>query len=136
VRNPSTDDGPGGISITPNATPLSKELGRQWAVRDRGESGIPVTRPIRLQVSQSKIVMAGEVRGQRGTELPLTSTTRDVVDPLVQKIWQRIDGWGTAGATMYWQPTIEVSVTPGGETRYAELEALLQGSGLEMTRVR
>lgn len=134
--NPSTEDGPGGISITPNATPLSRELGQQWAVRDRGESGIPITRPIRLQVSQSKIVLAGEIRGQKATDLPMTSATRDVVDPLVHKIWQRIDGWGTAGSTMYWQPTIEVSVAPGGEKRYAELEALLQGSGLEMTRIR
>ena len=56
------------------------------------------------------------------------------MDELVSAVRELMDEWGTAGRDMYWRPQLSVTVTPGGEVRYAELRTLLQGSGLTIIR--
>ena len=40
--------------------------------------------------------------------------------------------WGIAGRGLYWKPVLNLYVNPGGERRAAELEVLLERSGLEI----
>ena len=35
---------------------------------------------------------------------------------------------------MYWRPVLTFHVAPNAETRYRDLEILLEGSGLDVTR--
>jgi hypothetical protein len=39
-----------------------------------------------------------------------------------------------AGRGMYWKPLLQVHVGPGGEQRFADLTALLDGSGIAVER--
>ena len=39
-----------------------------------------------------------------------------------------------AGRGMYWRPVLQVSVAPDAQQRFAELAALLEGSGLTVER--
>jgi hypothetical protein len=45
-----------------------------------------------------------------------------------------MDSWGIAGRGMYWRPILHVYNAPGAEGRADDLEALLEGSGLEVKR--
>jgi len=55
-------------------------------------------------------------------------------------LWQapaadvRLAAWGIAGRGMYWRPVLHVYVAPEAEQRFAELSALLEGSGLTVER--
>jgi hypothetical protein len=64
----------------------------------------------------------------------LGQRTEDSVDSLVSAVWEQIKAWGIAGRGMYWQPVLRVRVAPGAESRYLELKALLNESGLELER--
>ena len=56
------------------------------------------------------------------------------VDTLISKLWARVESWDIAVAGGYWQPVLNVHVTPGAEQRFEELRVLLDGSGLEVRR--
>ncbi len=56
--------------------------------------------------------------------------TTNTIDTFVSAIWDHIGAWGTAGRGMHWRPVLNVHVAPGAERRFADLEALLDGSGL------
>jgi hypothetical protein len=45
-----------------------------------------------------------------------------------------MEAWGMAGRGMYWRPVLQVRVAAGAERRFAELAALLEGSGLTVER--
>lgn len=126
----------GGMVSLSVPQPMSQTLGKNWAVRRGTTDAIPITRPIQVRLEKDKVVLQPERRGQRPTVFRVESSTSEVVEPLVKAVWDRIDGWGTAGATMYWKPALEITVAPQGDRRYVELEALLQGSGLDWKRVR
>ena len=48
--------------------------------------------------------------------------------------WHGHNDRGLAVANGYWKPVLHVEVAPGGEANHHQLEALLQGSGLEVIR--
>ena len=58
----------------------------------------------------------------------------DSVDALVSAIWRQMESWGIAGRRMYWRPVLNVYVMPDGQQRFAELDRLLDGSGLGVQR--
>ena len=60
--------------------------------------------------------------------------TASSIDPFISAIWGHIEGWGIAGRGMYWRPVLQVWVAPGGEERFVDLSALLDGSGLTVKR--
>ena len=64
--------------------------------------------------------------------VPLGARTEDAVDGLVSGVWDHMKDWGLAGRGLYWRPTLVMEVAPGAEARFAELQTLLQGSGLEV----
>jgi hypothetical protein len=73
-------------------------------------------------------------QGQRGAKtIPLNAETLRAIDGFISAVWDHMDGWGIAGKGMYWRPVLDVYVVPGGEQRFADLSALLDGSGLLIT---
>ena len=53
---------------------------------------------------------------------------------LVSQIWNEVDGWGIAVSNGYWKPILNVEVAPGQDQAFADLQTLLEGSGLEVRR--
>jgi hypothetical protein len=54
------------------------------------------------------------------------------MDELVSSVWEHMRSWGTAGRRLYWRPLLSMQVQPGGAARYAEIEALLADSGIDV----
>lgn len=78
---------------------------------------------------------------ERGSRKPVVAilineNARTAIDEMVNKIWKRIDTWGIAGTGGYWKPVLNVEVGPGADWRFNQLETLLQGSGIEVRRVK
>ena len=55
-------------------------------------------------------------------------------EKLAKVVSDRVNQWGIALSGGYWKPTLEVDVAPGAEWRFSQLQQLLSGSGLEVTR--
>ncbi|QDS96184.1 IncA protein [Roseimaritima multifibrata] len=53
---------------------------------------------------------------------------------LATAVHDRVDGWGVAIAGGRWQPLLRVQVEPNAETRFRQLQVLLQRSGLEIEK--
>ena len=85
-------------------------------------------RPIRLLcgVDYLELQSGGVVSGR----ISMAQGTAAAIDPLVEQIWGQIKSWGVAGKNGYWKPQLRVTVLPGGETRFSELNGLLYRSGL------
>ena len=54
------------------------------------------------------------------------------MDELVSAVWDHMQMWGKAGKGLYWRPELSMDVKPGAQARYAEIEALLAESGLDV----
>jgi hypothetical protein len=110
---------------------LAESQGKNWALPDSSRGSNPVTRPIRLECLEDRIVVLPEYPGGPGRrELPFAGPTTNAVTGLITAIWDRMDGWGIAGKGMYWRPELHVQASPGGARRLAELKALLADSGI------
>jgi hypothetical protein len=124
----------GGAKSNPGAS-FSATRGRDWGLKNATAGATAYTRPINMRCERHQFVVVPE----RGTEqepvvIPLTGSTRAAVDPLVQALWKRMERWGLAGNHAYWKPVLKVEVAPDAETRFAELQWLLEGSGLILER--
>lgn len=75
-------------------------------------------------------------RGERRAArvVPLTRSAAAASEELVQQINQEVESWGIAVANGYWRPVLNIEVAPGSDERFAELQMLLDGSGLEIRR--
>ena len=71
---------------------------------------------------------------QRMQVIPLQGDVSAALDPFVTAIWKQVDRWGLAVSNGYWKPVLNVEVGPGAEGNFQQLQALLQGSGLEVVR--
>jgi len=109
---------------------LAKTRGRNWGLPDAAGGSVPITRPIRVECHDDRLVIVPE-RGLTGSKaIPLGPRTEESVDELISSVWEHMDSWGIAGRGMYWRPVLNVYVAPGAEQRCAELETLLDDSGL------
>ena len=119
---------PGRSSEAPQS--LAKTRGRNWGLPDAGRSSVPITRPIRVECHADRLVIVPE----RGLGSPNTISTAEgtssSIDDFVSSVWEYMEHWGRAGRGMYWRPVLKVYSGPGSDSRTAELEALLQDSGL------
>jgi hypothetical protein len=87
-------------------------------------------------VEADRLVVRGEnPSGRDQRVIPLGADTLDAVDELVAVVAERVETWGMAGRGMYWRPLLVMEVAPGGEARFAELQALLADSGLDIRRI-
>jgi hypothetical protein len=129
--NANESGGTGGdMSLRNPYTELSmaKQRGANWALPSQTPGATGYLRPVRVHCGANAIELSA-ANGQTKT-LRIHSSAAEVIDPLVDEIWKKIDSWGISGANSYWKPQLRITVLPGGETRFEELKGLLYQSGL------
>lgn len=106
---------------------------RNWANPDASTMNVPIERRIRIVCDAEHLTVMPDGRAARGMKIiKLGTHTEDSLDELVSTVWDRIDSWGTAGRGMYWRPKLVMTIEPGGQRRYTELQALLADSGFDV----
>lgn len=114
---------------------IARSQGANWALPGGSDGAIAIQRPVNLRCDAGTLELLPEAgTDQAQVAIPCTSGTESAVRDMVSALWTRVDSWGIAGAGAYWKPVIEVFVTPAGESRYAEVVALLEDSGLIVIR--
>ena len=109
--------------------------GQNWALPDSAATATGITRPITIHCYPDRLVIMADRREARDPQtVPLDGATRDSMEAFVSAIWTHMEHWGMAVAGGYWKPTLKVTVFPGAETRFWELQALLAGSGIDVER--
>jgi hypothetical protein len=118
-----------------HAQPLANRKGANWALPNFSDRSTAITRPIRIRVEDDRYMILPE-RGERRAArvVPLTRSAAAASEELVQQINQEVESWGIAVANGYWRPVLNIEVAPGSDERFAELQMLLDGSGLEIRR--
>lgn len=116
----------------PNVRSLAESRGRDWGLPDATRGSIGITRAIRVDCHQDRLVVAPDAGAGRAKTIPLGDRTAASVDALISTVWEHMDSWGIAGKGMYWRPVLNVHVAPNGEARFDELKVLLDGSGLDV----
>jgi hypothetical protein len=125
------------MSLMQSATgqSLARTRGRNWALPNAADGAIGISRPINVVCTPQSLRINPELGvAAASQDISFSSSTQAAVQPFVSAIWQRIESWGIAGPGVYWKPLVQVAVQPGAEQRFDHLQALLQGSGLELIR--
>ncbi|MBN2476499.1 MAG: hypothetical protein JXB62_17930 [Pirellulales bacterium] len=113
---------------------LVKSRGRDWGLPGAADGSVSITRPIRVECHPDRLVVLAERGSARSKTVWLRSRVDQSIDEFVSGVWEHMDSWGIAGRGMYWRPILHVYVAPGGESRYQELQMLLDGSGLAVDK--
>lgn len=113
---------------------LAKHRGQDWGLPDAAGGSVPISRPIRVECHPDRLVIVPERGTDRSRSVSLRPQTEESIDEFVSSVWEHMQSWGMAGNGMYWRPILNVYVAPGAENRYAEFDALLEGSGLSVER--
>ena len=113
---------------------LAKHRGQDWGLPNATRGSVPISRPIRVECHRDRLVIVPEKGTTRSRSVPLRPQTEESIDEFVSAVWEQMQSWGIAGNGMYWRPILNVYVAPDAEGRYAELDALLEGSGFSMER--
>ncbi len=114
---------------------LAGQRGQNWSLPEEAKNvKATVTRPVIIECRADRIILLPETYGALPQEIPFTGRTQDSVDNLVTAVWAHSKTWGYAGRGLTWHPTLSVQVAPGGEQRFAELQQLMAGSGLEVSQ--
>jgi hypothetical protein len=109
---------------------LAEKRGAEWGLRDAARGSVGVTRPIRVECYADRLVVVSERGPANNKVIGLGPRTASSIDTLISAVWESMETWGMAGRGMYWRPVLQVSVAPDAEQRFAELSALLNGSGV------
>lgn len=133
-RQASADEGSAGGKGSRQVESLAKHRGQDWGLPDAAGGSVPISRPIRIQCHHDRLVIVPEKGLGREKSVPLRPRTEESIDEFVSAIWDQMQSWGIAGNGMYWRPVLNVYVAPDAERRYAELDTLLDGSGLNVER--
>ncbi len=113
---------------------LAERRGEDWGLRDAVRGSVGVTRPICIECYADRLVVVSDRNPADSKVIQFGPRTASSIDPFISAIWGHIEGWGIAGRGMYWRPVLQVWVAPGGEDRFVDLSALLDGSGLTVKR--
>ncbi|MCC6126850.1 MAG: hypothetical protein IT426_17945 [Pirellulales bacterium] len=112
----------------------AKHRAPDWGLQDAPRGSVPITRPVVVECRADRLLLQPE-QGRGGNPLAVMALgAESTIDELISAIWDRMSQWGMAGRGMYWRPVLHVRVAPGGEQRFADLQALLEGSGLDVIR--
>jgi hypothetical protein len=109
--------------------------GANWANAAASRRSTPMTRPIRVVVRPDQIDVVGERDGSFSGESKAVSfhqPTDKVLDELAAAVQEHIAGWGLAGQSMYWRPTLVLQVAPGADQHAIRLNDLLRDSGVDV----
>ena len=131
---PSSGKRPAGEKSGLHVESLAKRRGRDWGLPDAAGGSVPISRPIRIHCHQDRLVIVPERGLGREKSIFLRSRTEESIDEFVSAIWEHMQSWGIAGNGMYWRPVLNVYVAPDAQRRFAELDTLLDGSGLNVQR--
>ena len=113
---------------------LAQKRGADWGLRDATRGSVGITRPIRVECYADRLLVVSE-RGPTGNKVvALGPRAESSIDTLISAVWEHMEAWGMAGRGMYWRPLLQFHVAPDAEQRFAELSALLEGSGLTVER--
>ncbi len=115
-----------------NVRPLADSRGAGWAVPDHERGAIPVTRPIRLECYNDRIVLVPEKGLDQIKVFTFEEGLEPAVDRLIEKVHEYMESWGIAGSGMYWRPVLTVRTAPDAGPVFCRLQILLQDSGLEI----
>jgi hypothetical protein len=113
---------------------LAAKRGQDWALPDAAHGSVPVTRPIRVECRADQLVIVPEAGLSGGKTISLGTRTETSIQAFISAVWEHMETWGIAGRGMYWRPILNVYVAPGGEQRFADLQMLMDGSGLKIVR--
>jgi hypothetical protein len=117
-----------------HAKSLAAKRGQDWALPDAAHGSVPVTRPIRVECRADQLVIVPEAGLSGGKTISLGTRTETSIQAFISAVWEHMETWGIAGRGMYWRPILNVYVAPGGEQRFADLQMLMDGSGLKVVR--
>jgi len=113
---------------------LADERGRNWSLPSAAKQSVPVSRPIRIECRGDRLIILPDSGNAEPQVVLFGQRTEDSIDKLVAGVWSHTKGWGIAGRQMYWRPSLVLELGPSGEGRFAELQALMANSGLELIR--
>ncbi|MEX0677969.1 MAG: hypothetical protein WD063_12885 [Pirellulales bacterium] len=113
---------------------MASARGHDWGLPESSLAAVPATRPILIDCYADRLVVVPESRTQAAHEIRLEGQARDSMDELVSAVWEHMKAWGKAGKGLYWRPTLYLDVKPGADGRFAEIQALLADSGLDVHR--
>jgi hypothetical protein len=117
-----------------HAKSLASKRGQDWALPDAAHGSVPVTRPIRVECRSDRLIIVPEAGLAGGKTVPLGIRTDTSTEAFISAVWEHMETWGIAGRGMYWRPILNVYVAPDAEQRFADLQMLLEGSGLKVVR--
>ena len=127
------------IKIDANSKTPPKSLvqrgDRDWALpRDVAASvGTKMVRAIRVECYSDRLVLLPE--GGRGALNVYGFSDGDINRAsleLATEVRDRVERWGAGMPGGRWHPLLSVTVVPGGEVRFQQLQRLLNGSGIEL----
>ena len=115
---------------------IAQERGKDWCLPKEAAYRVPLSRPVSIDCYPDRFVFRAKRGGIGETAIPLNGQTRDSINEFVSAVWDRVEAWGMAGQGMYWKPVVMVRVQPGGEARFADLQALFHESGFTVEKKR
>jgi hypothetical protein len=123
-----------GKSLPPGAA--AQRRGSNWGLPGAAGRTFGVTRPIRVICLADRVVLLSDRRdAPRPQEIALSEKmTAAEVDRLVTSIHKQMESWGLAAENGYWKPVLLVEVVGEAEWRLADIQAALEGSGIEVQR--
>lgn len=113
--------------------PVASQRGRNWAWSEGPRTQTPVVRSIRLHCFKDRwVLLPDDGNPNKGIAISFDQPPQDRAEALAQAVQDRVKSWGLALTGGYWKPVIVVDVAPDAAWRFAQLEQLLVGSGLEL----
>ncbi|QDT41189.1 hypothetical protein Pan241w_12490 [Gimesia alba] len=93
----------------------------------QSRSGIGFEREITVQVGADQILVGGEkaIRVDQGV------TQEQLLQSMIVVMDQYVESWGPAPKGFYWVPTIQFTISPGGNQYYERLKSSAQKMGLQ-----
>lgn len=121
------------LSNTQNTQPVASQRGAGWAWSPGRNSRTAVVRAIRLQCYDDRWeLLADRGMKQNPISIEYRGTPEQRAEELARQIQRRVDSWGIALAGGYWKPALIVELRTRTTWRFAELERLMQDSGIEV----
>lgn len=90
-------------------------------------SGIGFEREISIQVGADRILVGEE----KFLNLDQGVTQEELLQSMIMIMDQYVNSWGPAPRGFYWVPTIQFTISPGGNQYYERLKASAQKMGLQ-----
>ncbi len=130
----SSESGRPSNSKPPNSasnSSIAKNLGQGWALQRKQLSSTPVSRTIEMRVESDRwLIVDARDPTKIETTIMLNEGPAACASQLSKAVKDRIDQWGIAVANGYWVPVIEIKPIGNSNWALAQLNAMLEDSGV------